>query len=123
MLFFGMVILINSELMGILCTHEFGQENWKRFRLMGYRGLSFNIMIACGNAIFFLMSDRLLVLVGFERTLAETAREMAVSMIPALFIQSVTFTLQTYMVSQKITHPMNYLNLAIFASFIPLGYF
>jgi Na+-driven multidrug efflux pump len=123
MLFFGMVILINSEVMGILCTREFGQENWKGLRLMGYRGLSFNLMIACGNALFFLASDKLLILVGFEQTMAETAREMAVSMIPALFIQAVASTLQTYMVSQKITHAMNYLNLWIFASFGPLGYF
>jgi Na+-driven multidrug efflux pump len=95
MLFFGQVIIINSELMGILCTHEFGQGNWKGFRLIGYKGLSFNLMIACGNALFFLASDKLLILVGFEQTLAETAREMVVSMIPALFIKAVTFTLQT----------------------------
>jgi Na+-driven multidrug efflux pump len=121
-LFFQAILLINNETMGIFCTHEFGQGNWKGFRLMGYRGLTFNLMVACGNSVLFLVSDKALILAGFEQTLAETACQMAVSMIPALFVTALTNALQTYLVSQKITHPMLYLNLGLFASFVPLGY-
>ena len=88
MLFFGMVMVINSEVMGILCTRAFGEEDFVGLRRLAWRGLCFKLSIAAMNAFFFLVSDRLLVVIGFERELSEVAGRMAVSMIPALFVQA-----------------------------------
>jgi MATE family multidrug resistance protein len=88
LLFFGMVVVINSEIMGILCTRAFGQEDFMGFRRSAYRGLCFKLALAVLNSFLFYISDKLLIMVGFERELSIIAGKMAVSMIPALFVQA-----------------------------------
>jgi Na+-driven multidrug efflux pump len=88
MLFFGMVIIINSEVIGILCTRAFGEEDFVGFRRSAYRGLCFKLALAVLNSCLFLISDKLLIAIGFERELSIIAGQMAVSMIPAMFVQA-----------------------------------
>ena len=52
-LFFGMVIIINSEMMGILCTRAFGENDFVGFRRSAYRGLFFDLALAMVNSFFF----------------------------------------------------------------------
>jgi hypothetical protein len=82
MLFFGMVVVINNEVMGILCTRKFGKGDFVGFRRLAYRGLYFKLALAVLNSLFFEISDKLLIMVGFERELSIMAGKMAVSMIP-----------------------------------------
>ena len=53
MLFFGMIVVINSEVMGILCTRAFGQENFVGFRRSALRGLCFKLGLAGVNTLLF----------------------------------------------------------------------
>jgi MATE family multidrug resistance protein len=53
MLFFGIVLVINSEVMGILCTRKFAEEDFVGFRRLAYRGLCFKLAFAVLNSVFF----------------------------------------------------------------------
>jgi Na+-driven multidrug efflux pump len=52
-LFFVTVIYVNGEVMGILCTRAFGEEDFVGFRRFAYRGLCFMLTIAALNSFLF----------------------------------------------------------------------
>lgn len=123
MFFWQTFTQVNGETQGINCSKAFGAGDYKLMRLHFYRGFALNIVVTILSAILYANIDFILIHAGFQPEMTELAKSMVVCMIPALFIQTVNEMLRNYLMSQKITKPFVWINLAAFAFFPVGGYF
>jgi len=120
MFFWQTFTLVNGETQGINCSKYYGAKNWKQMRLFFFRGLFWNMMITIASAFFYYFIDRLLLMAGFEATMVAAAHSMVVYVIPALFLQTLNELMRNYLMSQQVSKPFIWINLAVFA-FFPIG--
>lgn len=120
MFFWQTFTQVNGETQGINCSKAYGAEDFKLMRLHFYRGFIWNWLITLLSVVLYTNIDTILLAAGFEAEMTREAHTMIVCMLPALFLQTVNEMLRNYMMSQKITKPFIWINLASFA-FFPIG--
>jgi len=123
MFFWQTFTQVNGETQGISCSKAFGAQDYKNMRLGFYRGLIWNYVITVISAILYSYIDVILISAGFEASMVEQAHAMVVSLIPALFIQTINEMIRNYLMSQKVSKPFVWINLASFAFFPVGGYY
>jgi len=89
MFFFMMFTLTSCEAAGISTSKAFGAGDFKTMRLHFYRGLGFNGIITIFSILMYCKIDTILIAIGLEETMSRNAHSMIISMIPAIFIQSI----------------------------------
>jgi len=120
MFFWQTFTQVNGETQGIGCSKAFGAGDWKNMRLGFYRGLIWNYIVTFTSAVLYFYIDRILLAAGFEPEMTKQAHYMVVSLIPALFIQTINEMIRNYLMSQKVSKPFVWINLVSFA-FFPIG--
>merc|ERR1712151_129829 len=120
MFFWQTFTQVNGETQGIGCSKAFGASDWKNMRLGFYRGLIWNYMVTFTSAVLYFYIDRILLAAGFEAEMTKQAHYMVISLIPALFIQTINEMIRNYLMSQKVSKPFVWVNLVSFA-FFPIG--
>jgi len=120
MFFWQTFTQVNGETQGIGCSKAYGAGDWKNMRLGFYRGIIWNYVVTILSAIMYFYIDRILLAAGFEAEMTKQAHYMIVSIIPALFIQTINEMLRNYLMSQKVSKPFVWINLVSF-SFFPIG--
>lgn len=123
MFFWQIFTQVNGETQGINCSKAYGAGDWKSMRLCFYRGFSWNIVITIVSVIFYANIDTILLGVGFEPEMTRQAHAMICAMIPALFLQTFNEMFRNYLMSQKVSKPFLWINLASFAVFPFGGYY
>jgi Na+-driven multidrug efflux pump len=120
MFFWQTFTQVNGETQGIGCSKAFGAGDFKQMRLGFYRGLAWNYLVTVTSAVLYFYIDRLLLAAGFEAEMTKQAHAMVVSLIPALFLQTINEMIRNYLMSQKVAKPFVWINLISF-SFFPFG--
>merc|ERR1712110_437642 len=120
MFFWQTFTQVNGETQGINCSKAFGAQDWKLMRLHFYRGLFWNILITIISAVLYTNIGALLLLAGFEPEMTKQAQMMINTVIPALALQTCNEMIRNYLMSQKISKPFVWINLATFC-FFPIG--
>jgi len=120
MFFWQTFTQVNGETQGITCSKMYGAGNYKEMRLGFYRGLSWNYVVTFTSAILYFYIDRILLAAGFEAEMTKQAHNMVVSLIPALFLQTINEMLRNYLMSQEVAKPFIWINLIAFC-FFPFG--
>lgn len=123
MFFWQTFTQVNGETQGIGCSKAFGASDWKNMRLGFFRGLIWNYVVTFISAVLYLYIDRILLAAGFEAEMTKQAHNMVVSLIPALFIQTINEMIRNYLMSQKVSKPFVWINLVSFAFFPVGGYY
>ena len=120
MFFWQTFTQVNGETQGITCSKAFGSGDYQLMRLSFYRGFSWNIMVTLLSCVIYYYMDIILLAAGFEKEMVTQAHAMVVSILPALFFQTVNEMLRNYLMSQKVQKPFVWINLASFL-FFPFG--
>merc|ERR1712226_951581 len=123
MFFWQTFTQVNGETQGIGCSKAFGAGDWKNMRLGFYRGLTWNYLVTIASTFLYLYIDKLLVAAGFEPEMTSQAHKMVVSMIPALYLQTINEMIRNYLMSQSVSKPFVWINLVSFAFFPVGGYY
>merc|ERR1712226_169877 len=123
MFFWQTFTQVNGETQGIGCSKAFGASDWKNMRLGFYRGLCWNYLVTIASTFLYLYIDKLLVAAGFEPEMTSQAHKMVVSMIPALYLQTINEMIRNYLMSQSVSKPFVWINLVSFAFFPVGGYY
>lgn len=120
MFFWQTFTQVNGETQGITCSKAFGSGDYQLMRLSFYRGFTWNICVTLMSCVMYYYMDKILLAAGFEETMVEQAHAMVVSILPALFFQTVNEMIRNYLMSQKVQKPFVWINLASFL-FFPFG--
>merc|ERR1712151_1079951 len=123
MFFWQTFTQVNGETQGIGCSKAFGAGDWQNMRLGFYRGLTWNYLVTITSTFLYLYIDRILVAAGFEPETTAQAHKMVVSMIPALYLQTINEMIRNYLMSQQVSKPFVWINLVSFAFFPVGGYY
>jgi len=123
MFFWQTFTQVNGETQGINCSKAYGAGDYKLMRLHFYRGFALNILVTLLSAALYTNIHYVLIPAGFQLEMVMLAKSMVTFMIPALFIQTINEMLRNYLMSQKVTKPFIWINLAAFAFFPIGGYF
>jgi len=110
MFFWQTFTQVNGETQGIGCSKAYGAGDFKSMRLGFYRGLAWNYLVTVTSAVLYLYIDRLLLAAGFEAEMTKQAHNMVVSLIPALFLQTINEMIRNYLMSQKVAKPFVWIN-------------
>merc|ERR1711874_693167 len=120
MFFWQTFTQVNGETQGITCSKAFGSGDHQLMRLSFYRGFTWNILVTLTSCVLYYYMDKILLAAGFEASMVEQAHAMVVSILPALFFQTVNEMIRNYLMSQKVQKPFVWINLASFI-FFPIG--
>lgn len=123
MFFWQTFTQVNGETQGIGCSKAFGAGDFKQMRLGFFRGLAWNYLVTVTSAVLYFYIDRLLLAAGFEAEMTKQAHAMVVSLIPALFLQTINEMIRNYLMSQKVAKPFVWINLISFCFFPVGGYY
>jgi len=96
MFFWQTFTQVNGETQGITCSKAFGSGDFHTMRLSFYRGLFWNYIVTITSAVLYFYIDKILVAAGFEEEMVSQAHAMVVSLIPALFIQTINEMIRNY---------------------------
>jgi len=96
MFFWQTFTQVNGETQGITCSKAFGSGDYKTMRLSFYRGMFWNYMVTITSSVLYFYIDKILVAAGFEEEMVMQAHAMVVSLIPALYIQTINEMIRNY---------------------------
>lgn len=113
----------NCEIMSILVSINFGEQNFRAMKTKFLQANLLGFLITILSFVFYSNFVSLLTMANFNKDLAINVQKIIIKIVPVLCIQSISENTRNYCFAQKVMQPFTYINIINFIFYIFGSYY